>query len=558
MIDTRWRNRFEALIDELEAHPSIRVHQRILGSPASADELASAEAALGRRLPDEMRTFYAQVNGAHIEWSHCDPRWSYYGAMGSVNLFKLKSLSVRAEDHHIAVDYSCETSFLGLSHRNFLVWVDDPTGDARRFRKKFDVYLDALLEARAWSHWQLMFLYSSRYQQTVEEGQGRLQAVLPVLFPDFDVTRVGKASLCPPTDISSLLEGPRLFLYRLADLPTAFTSHLSSSSPLWDKLFFVMASEESIFSELFRAVPEPELDVTYEGLRLASLVGTAVTRTFCSSDLLVPSHVQTGGRQTLTVRSGFHTGNSEAVARWIHQRGCNPIPIRSWLEKVSFVKVCSVQDEWLQELQVRSNIVNIYQRELLPHVGEGLFVIDHTDNMYESFSLFHHPEGLKFTGILAGPGEQWIDLSLDDLKTGELNEFTLLGDIAESAPQTESKDLAKTWIAIARLSDLPAAITGALSAESPLWSRLFWVAPAQSPLIDAMQKALKTQRLTGISAAFRICDRLEQATEGFSGPKSHPATTEIYSGFHTAEGDQVEAWLGATGCRILDLSELLV
>jgi len=189
-------------------------------------------------------------------------------------------------------------------------------------------------------------------------------------------------------------------------------------------------------------------------------------------------------------------------------------------------------------------------------VGRGIFVLDRTDPANERFSLYHHREGFSFGGTSVGPGEQWLDLTLDDLEAGEVVEVTLIG-----SPDCKSKavdDLATEWIAVGRPSDLPSSFTETLPDGSPLWSRLFWIAPARSALITALKVEIQEPPLRGVSAALRLCDRLDEAIENLPRDRRTGAPEEMLeAGFHQAEGDTVEAWLRATGCQIVGLSELL-
>lgn len=63
-----FRERFEAVVAALQAHPEVVVFGAALPDPASAQDLAAAEAFLGQPLPEAMREFYAAHNGAYLEW----------------------------------------------------------------------------------------------------------------------------------------------------------------------------------------------------------------------------------------------------------------------------------------------------------------------------------------------------------------------------------------------------------------------------------------------------------------------------------------------------------
>jgi tetratricopeptide (TPR) repeat protein len=69
--------RFEALVAKLEACPDVAVLDAYLGSPATASQLAAAEARIGRPLPSDLRALYASVNGVSIVWAdRKHPQWT--------------------------------------------------------------------------------------------------------------------------------------------------------------------------------------------------------------------------------------------------------------------------------------------------------------------------------------------------------------------------------------------------------------------------------------------------------------------------------------------------
>jgi len=549
-----WRRRFAALIDELDQHPDIRVSQRSLGPPARPEDLARAEAALGRKLPDDLRAFFRSLDGARISWEHRDERWRAFGASGAVDIFDLAALRTRRDQAFVAVDFPYDDNFLGLDpHSDTYYWVTDSEDHVRKFSTGFDVYLEALLAARGFSYWQSMFLYSRDYQRSVEEAEGRLQAILPRLFPSFDITRVGRASQCAPAEISSLLAGPRLIVYRVADLPPAFTEELPDTSPLRSGLFLLEDANSTIITELFDTLPTAELPAAdlQDGVRLAEMMGRLARRTFCATELLAPHNVPKGGRCTMTTSSALHTGDPDAVFGFLRGRGCLVAPIESLLNSLSFFKARSANGTPLQTLQLRSHVTNSRERYPLAHVGYGIFVIDRSSRANQRFSLYHNPEGLVFAGAGIGPSEHWLDVSLDDLAAGTVVQLELVGPPTRKiAP---ALDLSQEWIALGRPADLPMTLVDPLPEASPHRSRVFWLAPERSPLVKALQAAIEETPMPGITAAWRLCDQLEKAAADSraAGPG------RLQAGFHQANGDSVEAWLRATGCQIVALSELL-
>ncbi|MDC0716428.1 SMI1/KNR4 family protein [Nannocystis bainbridge] len=552
------RARFHALIDELAAHPDITTDKQTLGAPTSGAELDGAEAELGRRLPAALRAFYAELDGVEIRWSHRQERWRDFGARGAIRMLPVGALARVAEriggGRWIPIDFPYDTSYLGLARRSGgFSLVEEDSGEARALTNSFSVYLDALLEARGWAYWQHMFLYQPRGRHLrVEDSQGRMQAVLPVLFPGFEVRRVGNAAKCRAVDITSLLAGERLLVYRLRDLPPAFTEPVPAAGPLADKLFFLVAASSSIPDELFAAIPEPVCDASDDGRRIAEEMGRIAGHAFCLTDLIAPEQQAIGGRRTIQVTTGFHTGSADAVEAWLRRRGCQLLPIDRWFAQLSFFTVRAADGAALDTVQMRSRVVNSGLRRPLAAVGRGIFVVDRSDDEWQQFVLYHHPDGLKYGSEAPGPGEHCLEVALADLAPGQLTALEL--GPARGGSATQATAPADEWIAVGRPSELPAAIAGQLPAGSPFASRLFWLAPAQSPLIQALRAALVEPPLAGISAAFRVCDMLEQSAEPW---RLARGLASIAAGFHTAEGADVEAWLRTRGCRTLPLAELL-
>ncbi|MCY0989623.1 SMI1/KNR4 family protein [Nannocystis sp. ILAH1] len=63
-----FRARFDAMVAALRKHPKIEVYEVVVRPPASAADLAAAEAAIGMPLPPEIRAFYEAHDGVFLEW----------------------------------------------------------------------------------------------------------------------------------------------------------------------------------------------------------------------------------------------------------------------------------------------------------------------------------------------------------------------------------------------------------------------------------------------------------------------------------------------------------
>lgn len=63
-----FRARFDAMVAALRRHPRIAVHEVVVRPPATKADLEAAEAAIGMRLPPEIRGFYEAHDGVFLEW----------------------------------------------------------------------------------------------------------------------------------------------------------------------------------------------------------------------------------------------------------------------------------------------------------------------------------------------------------------------------------------------------------------------------------------------------------------------------------------------------------
>lgn len=211
-----WRTRFEDLVDELQAHPDLEVNKAELGAPATDAVIEQASELVPFELPEQIIAFYRQMNGAMIQWRHRDPAWRQFGAEGTIGLFDLGGVfgtNWGGAEHYykswVPFDWYEGEHYAGFDPEEpSLWWVYDTDDDGRPMHIDFETYLEALLETRGYRHWQDMFLYDAEYASrlgaTVEQAEGRMQAVLPRIFDDFDIEKVGNSSELAPADISAL------------------------------------------------------------------------------------------------------------------------------------------------------------------------------------------------------------------------------------------------------------------------------------------------------------------------------------------------------------------
>jgi len=67
-MNTTFRKRLEQMVAELRAHPRIEVYEFIIQPPASEDDIAAAEEAIGMKLPADVQEFYRAHNGIFLLW----------------------------------------------------------------------------------------------------------------------------------------------------------------------------------------------------------------------------------------------------------------------------------------------------------------------------------------------------------------------------------------------------------------------------------------------------------------------------------------------------------
>lgn len=115
-----------ALEARLRSHPRIEVFRFDVRAPASAGDLAAAEDAIRRRLPEDVRAFYAAHDGVFAEWgvrdasyeTHTEPfGFPDYGAPpGCINLVPVTvamSASWASDSHVNEIDADHEQLLFG-------------------------------------------------------------------------------------------------------------------------------------------------------------------------------------------------------------------------------------------------------------------------------------------------------------------------------------------------------------------------------------------------------------------------------------------------------------
>ncbi|MBL0019378.1 MAG: SMI1/KNR4 family protein [Bacteroidetes bacterium] len=67
---------FRKMVDELKAHPKVRLLSFHAFEPALESDIEEVETHLGFALDEDLKTFYRQCNGLQLRWAHLDnPGW---------------------------------------------------------------------------------------------------------------------------------------------------------------------------------------------------------------------------------------------------------------------------------------------------------------------------------------------------------------------------------------------------------------------------------------------------------------------------------------------------
>jgi hypothetical protein len=86
-----WRDRFQALLEEVRSNELLKIDEVKIGEAASAADIQRATNAAGGALPPGMVEFYREMNGFCLTWSLRDPVafGAEPGPTGSINLLPL-------------------------------------------------------------------------------------------------------------------------------------------------------------------------------------------------------------------------------------------------------------------------------------------------------------------------------------------------------------------------------------------------------------------------------------------------------------------------------------
>lgn len=397
-----WRARFEALLEELEAHEDIEVFEDELGPPAEEADLAEAAVILGRPLPEDVAAFYRELNGVDINWGHREPAYRGLGAYGAIRLFDVRTTFRRAwaaDDHggkpFLPFDWPVDEYYAGHDPADpgVLRWVYDPTGESRPLPEtSFTDYLEAALETRGFEYWQEMYLYDPAVAAAPgarrEQIEGRMQAILPRLFGRFDASKVGRAAAVPPAHVEHLDLGEAILVYRPGDLPSAVTQGLPADAGPRRCLFWLARSNSALPQRLFDAIPEPDLDHVGEGIQLVQGAARLLAQSPLTAELLRPEEVPPGGRITGgRYKAGFHTGDADQVEAWLRDQGARLLPIAPILARLLLIEVRDADGEPVSGLQKSSRVVNAGFRSPIREGTPGMYAVDRDDEAHRHFDL---------------------------------------------------------------------------------------------------------------------------------------------------------------------------
>lgn len=342
----KWLARFEDMIAELESHPEIGVVRAELARPATDAEIERASSHVPYDLPPSVVAFYREMNGAMIRWRHRDQKWARFGARGTIGLLDICSVFrpewAGADCGHkswLPFDWYDGEYYAGFDpEAPDAIWYVDDTGDeGREMEADFETYLEAVLETRGYASWQPrdyaswqdMFLYDAEHPRPGADtkSEGRMQAILPLLFDNFDIDKVGNASHLAPADVSSLTPGPDIIVFQLADLNAELNSLIPEDSAIRDCQFW-LTDESRDLDSIFEELPEPEIEHVDKGLEVLERVARSASRSFDLTDILRPDLVPVGGRRSLgIIDSGFHSGDADRVRDWFEDRGFSLVSI---------------------------------------------------------------------------------------------------------------------------------------------------------------------------------------------------------------------------------------
>ncbi len=191
------RSRFEKLIEELSQRTDLRVTTVEMGAPAGEAELATAQRYASHHLPPGVEALYREMNGFHLEWEGSG------GDRGAVRLLPIERIFGSWEGAVWFPDDPA-TRFVEIFPFDFFQpevcaafkKPRDRVPDAHVYLHvlgeascslscSFEEYVDLLLEARAYAHWQQTL--ATEMQRNPEVSQFRSRA--PLLFPSLRLER---------------------------------------------------------------------------------------------------------------------------------------------------------------------------------------------------------------------------------------------------------------------------------------------------------------------------------------------------------------------------------
>lgn len=339
------------MIAELEARPDIKLTEAKLADPATDADIAKASAKAPYDLPEPLLAFFREMNGAEIKWQHRDSKWTNFGAYGSINLLSLESIfTTKWNDEKyggkpfLPFDWCQDEFYGGFDPKSSgLFWVHDTANSGQTMDASFEGYLEALLETRGYGYWQDMFIYDDKVASargaTVEQSQGRMQAIVPHLFGDFHIDKVGNASARPPADISVLTMPTTIIGFRLSDLPAEMSQSIPENARIRECLFWVADSERPP-RQIFKEIAEPDIEYISQGVELLNKVIDYVDKSFDITDIVRPDLVPVGGRRGLgRVNFGFHTAGAEKTEKWLRDNGFRVVLISEVTDLAKSLKI---------------------------------------------------------------------------------------------------------------------------------------------------------------------------------------------------------------------------
>lgn len=338
--------------------------------------------------------------------------------------------------------------------------------------------------------------------------------------------------------------------YRLSDLDPALTQTIARDSPLWTRWFFIAEQGSELTAALFAALPEPPMpaEQVERGMRLARDIAALVT----------PSKVfqQHFAKLYNGLKVGFHTGDATAVEAWLASQKVTPHAIGPVFDGVVMFRLRTPDGVFVNTAMMRSLVVNAYLRNTLKPACHDVFALDPTDNSNERFVLYHAELPFTFLGTKQGPGERCAEFGISDLRAGAVTTLTL----GDAVPVGISlRDARPETVAVATLSELDPRLCEGIPEDSPLRSRLFWVAPTASRALDALWLSAPEPAFGHTSAALRVMHRIEARLASLDTTALWPRGTALEAGFRSADGAEARAWLAshADAVRCVSLGELL-